>query len=100
VRLARNVTGNYVGFCTEAARLTKWVQQQGVAVDGIAKSDVVGALADPGLPDHVRRALLLRQEAGRSSTAKLSAMIEAASSDGRLRGMLRRRVGGPVERQG
>lgn len=84
----RKATGNAVGFCTEAARITKWVQSRGVPVDGIAKADIVDALEMPGLPEEVRVVLLLRQEAGRSSTAKLSSMTEAASADGRLRGML------------
>jgi DNA polymerase len=83
----KRVTGNFVGFCTETARLTKWVQDQGVMVGGVAKADVLDALDGP-LPDVVRDALLLRQEAGKSSTAKLKTMLTAASSDDRLRGML------------
>jgi DNA polymerase len=84
----RKVTDNFVGFCTEAARLTKWVQKQGVMVEGIAKADIVEALQLPDLPANVRAALLLRQEAAKSSTAKLRAMVDASSADGRLRGML------------
>lgn len=84
----REATDNFVGFCTETARITKWVKQQGVAIDGIAKADVLDALADADTPPHVKRVLLLRQEAGKSSTAKLRKMIESASSDNRLRGML------------
>ena len=83
----RRVTKNFVGFCTETARITKWVQSRGVPVDGIAKADVLDALERTDLPADVREALLLRQEAGKSSTAKLSAMLAAASEDGRLRGM-------------
>lgn len=84
----RRVTNNFVGFCTEAARLTKWVQAQGVPVDGIAKADISAALERADLPDHVRRALLIRQEAGKTSTAKLRAMLDAAGEDGRVRGTL------------
>lgn len=84
----RAATDNFVGFCTETARITKWVQRQGVAIEGIAKADVLDALADVDTPPHVKRVLLLRQEAGKSSTAKLRKMIESASSDNRLRGML------------
>lgn len=86
-REIRSATGNFVGFCTETARITKWVQSQGVAIEGIAKADVLDALAGEGLPDAVRTVLTLRQEAGKASTAKLRAMIDAASADGRLRGM-------------
>ena len=81
----RAITGNFVGFVTEVARLTKWIQQQGVAIDGLAKADVLDALALDDLPDNVRRALEIRQEAGKSSTAKLNAMLKGASPDGRIR---------------
>jgi len=84
----RRVTGNFVGFCTEVKRLTDWVRLQGVPVDGLAKADVLDALADMNLPSHVREALLLRQEAGKSSTAKLNAMLQRVSADGRIRGTL------------
>lgn len=83
----RRVTGNFVGFCTETARIAKWVQSRGVQVEGVAKADVLDALELPDLPADVRAALLLRQEAGKSSTAKLRTMVAAASGDGRLRGM-------------
>lgn len=83
----RGVTGNVVGFCTEVARLGKWIASRGVVMPGVAKADVLDALADGDLPDDVRRALTIRQEAGKTSTAKLNAMVEATSADGRLRGM-------------
>lgn len=84
----REATGNFVGFCTENARITKWVQAQGVDVSGVAKADIAEALADVTVPPHVKRVLEIRKEAGKSSTAKLNTMLAAASSDGRLRGML------------
>lgn len=83
----REITGNVVGFCTEVARLGKWIASRGVVMPGVAKADVLDALADRDLPDDVRRALTIRQEAGKTSTAKLNAMVEATSADGRLRGM-------------
>jgi DNA polymerase len=85
----RKVTGNFVGFCTEVARLKKWIATRGIDVDGLAKMDVMDLLALDTLPEDVRAALLLRQEAGKSSTAKLRAMVTAASTqDDRLRGMM------------
>ncbi len=83
----REVTGNYVGFTSEVARLTEWVRSRGVAVEGLAKADVLDALKLDGLPDDVRRALLIRQEAGKTSTAKLAKMLSSLSADGRLKGM-------------
>lgn len=84
----RNITGNAVGFTTEVARLTKWVRDRGVDIPALAKADVLDALGLDDLPDDVRRALEVRQQGGKTSTAKLTAMLESASSDGRVRGTL------------
>jgi DNA polymerase bacteriophage-type len=76
--------------------LGKWIAAQGVQMDGLAKADVIEALAAAAdddelppwvapMPPNVRRALELRQEAAKSSTAKLVTMREKASSDGRIR---------------
>ena len=103
------ITGGVVGSCNEVQMLGKWIKAQGVEMDGLAKADVLNALAGiegvyqvieneageatdvipPGmtLPPQVRRALELRQEAAKSSTAKLVAMREKASADGRIRNL-------------
>ena len=90
-------TGGVVGSCNEVQMLGKWIKSQGVEMDGLAKADVLNALAEgesengeiipADLPPVVRRALELRQEAAKSSTAKLVAMREKASADGRIRNM-------------
>ena len=92
-------TGGVVGSCTEVQLLGKWIKSQGVEMDGLAKADVLDALAvdteetdnEDGegipMPPAVRRALELRQEAAKSSTAKLIAMREKASPDGRIRNL-------------
>lgn len=84
------VTGGVVGKCTEVQLLVKWIRSQGVALEGLAKADVINALSPraDSLPREVRRALELRQEAAKSSTAKLIAMRDRASADGRVRGTL------------
>lgn len=84
----RSVTNSFVSFTSEVARLKEWMRTRGVDCDGLAKADVLSYLAQPGLPDDVRAALLIRQEAGKSSTAKLDAMLERASADGRVRGTM------------
>lgn len=81
----RRVTEGVVSVCSEVKRLGDWLRGQGVAIDGVAKADVLEALSLAGLPDVARSALLLRQEAGKTSTAKLRAMVDAASLDGRVR---------------
>jgi DNA polymerase bacteriophage-type len=83
----RRATGNFVGFTTETARLAQWVRSRGVDIPGVAKADVLDALELRDLPGDVRQALLIRQEAGRSSTAKLRKFIDVASADGRVRNM-------------
>lgn len=79
-------TGGVVGKCTEVQLLVKWIKTQGVEITGLAKADVIDALKIEDMPAAVRKALLLRQEAAKSSTAKLTAMKNRASRDGRVRG--------------
>lgn len=81
----RRVTQGVVSVCSEVKRLGDWIRENGVPIDGVAKADVLDALASENLPEPVRAALLLRQEAGKTSTAKLKAMVDAASPDGRVR---------------
>lgn len=80
-------TGGVVGKCSEVQLLVKWIRTQGVEIQGLAKADVLDALTGE-LPPLVKSALHLRQEGGKSSTAKLIAMRDRASSDGRVRGTL------------
>lgn len=84
----REVTSGAVATCTAAGQLTDWLRWNGVETEGVAKSDVISLLSRQDLPSKCRAALLLRQEAAKSSTAKLSAMLLSASSDGRVRGTL------------
>jgi len=81
----RKVTNGAVATCTATGQLKDWLVARGVEVQGVAKSDVLDALSLDDLPPDARRALELRQEAGKSSTAKLKAMLESAGSDSRIR---------------
>jgi len=87
-------TEGAVGFATEVATLTKWIQGQGVPIDGLAKADVIEALKIEEMPDPVRRALEIRQEAGKTSTAKLRTILNILSSDGRARDLLQYHAAG------
>lgn len=91
----RVATGNFVGFTTEVARITAWLKTRGVVLDGIAKADVLDALAMDDLPDDARRVLKIRQEAGKSSMAKLDKIVAAVSADGRMRNTLQYHGAGP-----
>ena len=83
----REATGGVVTACSQVAKLTEWLISRGVALDGVAKNDILEALDLPGLPTDCRNALLIRQEAAKTSTAKLNAMRKHVSADGRLRGV-------------
>lgn len=80
------VTGGVVGSCTEVQLLVKWIRSQGVEMKGVAKAELLDTL-EGDLPANVRTALEIRKESAKSSTAKLAAMKERASADGRVRGI-------------
>jgi DNA polymerase len=88
----KRVTENKVGGCTKVSQLTEWILDQGFSIDGVAKADIVELLKTPELPENVKQALLLRQEAAKSSTRKLQAMINSACGDSRIRGTLQYHV--------
>ena len=79
-------TGGVVTACSQAARLTAWLAAQGLLLDGVAKDDILEAFELDDLPERARRALLLRQEASKSSTAKLTAFLRRTDADDRVRG--------------
>jgi DNA polymerase len=84
----KKVTGGVIDTCTQAKALGGWIIEQGVDIPGVTKADVLDALSTDGLPTNVRKALTLRQEAAKSSTAKLKKMLELVSEDGRIRNTL------------
>jgi DNA polymerase len=71
---------------TTPARLVAWVEKQGVPIGSAAKAEITDLLHADDLPQRVRRALEIRQEAAKSSVAKLKAMLDRMSADGRVRG--------------
>lgn len=80
----RVVTKNAVATCNAVGQLGDWLKYRGVEIAGVAKADVLDALdGDP--PPDCRRALELRREAAKSSTAKLKKMVEVACADSRIR---------------
>lgn len=85
--LMRKVTSNQVATCNAVGQFKDYLGWQGVKTDRLEKEDVTRLLKSD-LPESVRKALLLRQEAGKSSTAKLKAIFNRSSLDERLRGIL------------
>lgn len=72
--------------CSQVSALTAWLRDQGVDADKLNKNSIEEIL-EQDLPERARRAVELRKEAAKTSTAKLSAMATAASKDGRVRGV-------------
>lgn len=83
----RHATGDMVARCTNVGDLSAWVRAQGVDTVGVAKADILELLGDRDVPGHVKDALVLRQEAGKSSTAKLKKILAGIGDDNRIRGM-------------
>ena len=80
------LTNGAVRKCSEVARLTAWLEEQGVPVESLAKADIDDLLEFSDLPALAREALEVRQEAAKTSVSKLKAMVDRASRDGRVRG--------------
>lgn len=83
----RKVTNNAVAMCTATGQLSDWLKSKGLNVPSVAKADVVDMLSRKDIPADCRRALLIRQEAAKTSTAKLQAMLNGSSAGGRIRGL-------------
>jgi len=96
-------TGNAVSTTNALADLKRWLaivhdvkiptvkkfnKKKGIEeeVSTLDKGDVSDILKRKDLPDGARKALLIRQEAGKSSTAKLTAMTNRSGLDARVRG--------------
>jgi len=86
-RRMRELTGNEVTAVTQAGALKGWLEARGVELEGVAKDDVREAL-EGALDPVVEEVLLLRQEAGGTSSRKLTAMKASVSRGDRIRGML------------
>lgn len=82
------VTGGAVNGVTKVADLTQWIADYGYPTESLAKDVLAELLERSDLPDEVEEALLLRQEGGKASVAKISALLRGCSADGRARGLL------------
>ena len=82
------VTCGKVSSVTKINSLTRWLQHKGVDTDNVRKDTLRDLLETNGLPSDVRRALEIRRDSGKTSTAKLTAMELVACEDDRARGLL------------
>lgn len=82
-------TNGEVSKITQVAKLKEWLNLQGIAADSLAKKALAELLDDRAtLSDDVRAALEAREEAAKSSVAKIDAMLDCVSRDNRMRGLM------------
>ena len=95
----RELTGGAVDKATQTTALKVYIKSQGVDIptkedkDGeiketVDKAAILGLLGDPSVPRIVREVVTIRQQVGKSSTAKYVKAIDTAGPDGRVRGVL------------
>jgi DNA polymerase len=76
-----------VGGTSKVQELLTWLRKRGVQTDSVAKEELSELLLREDLPDDVRRALEIRQEAGKTSVSKIDALLRGRSSCGRAQGL-------------
>ena len=79
------VTDGQVTSVTQVAQMKAWLEQYGVEADALDKTSVIHLLEDRTIPEAAKTVLEIRQEAGKSSVAKLNRFITLTSDDGRMR---------------
>jgi DNA polymerase len=92
----RQVTRGAVAACSNVGEITGWLRDNGLpGIDSIAKNVIEEMLAHRELPPAMKRVLELRREAAKASVAKIDALLEGKSEDGRARGLLQFHAAGP-----
>ena len=86
---AANLTGGEVTKLTQGARFLKYLNvYHNFTLEDLTKGTVSGLLKGDTLTPEVRELLEIRQQASVTSPAKYQVILNATSSDGRMRGTL------------
>jgi DNA polymerase len=82
-------TGGFVTRTTQREKLLEWLNNKGIVIpdDSLNKAALIEILEEGDLPPEIEHVLRIRQEASKSSVAKLAAFTSAAEEDDRVRGM-------------
>lgn len=81
------MTDGYVTGATKLAAMKTYLAARGYERESLDKEEVFKMLSDPTVSDHIKEVLKIRVQVGKSSTAKYTKTIEAASDiDERVRG--------------
>ena len=88
----QELTGEAVGITglsnpNSTSQLQQWLAEQGVQMNNLQKATVEETLAQETLPQNVRRILEIRQQLGKTSVKKYTAMETAKCGDDRIRGL-------------
>jgi DNA polymerase len=73
---------------TQVGKIREWLRDQHCALPNLEAETIEEALESAGLPDNVRRALMIRQIVAATSLKKLDAMLAVVEPDGRAGGLL------------
>lgn len=82
------LTGGAVEAITNVKNIKAWLDKQEAGLDDLTKQTVSEALGAGDLDEAVHAVLRLRSDAGKTSVAKLDAMLRCLCEDGRARGLL------------
>lgn len=82
------LTDGYVKTAKSGQALLTWLASYDVFLPDLRKGTVDAALKRFDLSPTVRRALQIRAEANKASTAKIEALLHGVCRDGRMRGLL------------
>lgn len=84
----KTVTDYDVRGISNVAELVAFCRKKGVDAESVKKDELADMLVRDDLPADVRRALEIRQEGSKTSTAKIAKLLATRQSDGRMRGNL------------
>jgi DNA polymerase bacteriophage-type len=87
----RKMTDNMVPRVSDHMALRKWLVAQGfpdIEDEGVGKAVITALLEAKDLPDFIREVLIMRQQGGKSSTAKYKALVQRLNRDSRIRGAI------------
>lgn len=87
-KLLPSLTGGSVTRATQRQRIVNWLKRQGIPVPNLQAATVEKLLKRDDLSDSVRLVLTLRQELGKSSTAKYQKLVDQ-THEGRIYDNLR-----------
>lgn len=83
------MTSGAVSSASKRDQLLAYISEaHGVFLNDLQGSTIERKLDDPDIPEPVKELLRVRLQTSTTSTAKYRALIKAASTDGRLRGLL------------